>query len=558
MGVIRYACVLILISACSGEIGGTQGGAFSGGGGPSDPTRGPTSGPVTPGTDTTQSVGSAIPRLSRREIEAVIVNVFGVSGLAIKALPPEPDVAINPRTSGEETIFDTFAGTLGEYVPSEVFIQGIASLAYDVAEAAAGDRPRLEAIAGCTPTGESDSACMAALIDEVGLRVFRRPLNDEERGRLAALGEQYSSEGGFFVGARAVIQSLIQSPDFVYRTEIGSEMGDGLHELDNFELISKLSFLFWGAPPSNDLLERAAGEPIDESELASIVQTMADDQRTDDQIHKMHAMWLRYEAALVNDSGLRNDMLVETEALLERVLGDPTRPWSELFTSDETYVSARLATHYGMREPSAGRDWVSYDNPERAGILSHGSFLSLSATRGNETLPSRRGAIIARQLLCRSIPPPPPDVDVDDGVEVPAGECKFDAYEAHRQAGSSCAGCHALIDPIGFGFERFDGLGAYRTVERDNPSCQVDGVGDYSGTPFSGPREFVEASIESGDLTECATQQLMRFSLRRALNGDDRGLLERLHGSFTTSGEDFRKLLVQLASDPSFRFRREK
>ena len=287
------------------------------------------------------------------------------------------------------------------------------------------------------------------------------------------------------------------------------------------------------------------------------MQSIATDARTDEQIRSMHAMWLRYEQALVLDPTLRQELLTETDALLDRVITDVGRPWSELFTSTQTYAGPVLASHYGMSQEPSRATWITYEDPERAGILSHGSFLSLSSTKGNETLPSRRGAIILRQILCRTVSPPPPNVDIDDGVEVPAGSCKSDAYEAHSQAGSSCRGCHSLIDPIGFGFERFDGLGAYRTVERDNPSCGIDGLGNFDGKPFSGPREFVDLAMQSGDLTQCGTEQLLRFALRRPLSSDDEALLQRLHASFVDSGEDFRTLLIELALDPSFRYRRE-
>lgn len=399
---------------------------------------------------------------------------------------------------------------------------------------------------------------MAAFIEKVGLRLYRRPLEADERSRLEALALEFTSEGGFYLGARAVIQSLVQSPEFVYQSEIGSEAENGLHKLSNFELVSRLSFLFWGAPPTSGLLDQAAGSDFTDQQLGEIVQSMAEDARTDAQIRKMHTMWLRYENALVTDSVLRAHLLTETDALLDRVLTDPARPWTELFTSTETYAGPRLATHYGMTQEPAADTWVTYENPERAGILSHGSFLSLSSTKGNETLPSRRGAMIARQILCRTIPPPPPDVDIDDGVEVPEGACKSDAYNAHRRASSACEGCHSLIDPIGFGFERFDGLGVYRTVERDSPSCSIDGQGSDRGQAFSGPRGFVDLAMQSGDLTRCGTEQLMRFALRRRLGADDQILAERLHNSFFDSGEDFRTLLVELALDPSFRYRREK
>lgn len=265
-------------------------------------------------------------------------------------------------------------------------------------------------------------------------------------------------------------------------------------------------------------------------------------------------MWLGYEELLVADETLRRDMLAESDALLERVLFDEGAQWSQLFRSTESFLSPELAEYYGLRSEGG---WTEYEHPERAGILSHGSFLSLSSTRGHGTLPSRRGAMISARILCSPIPPPPPDVNVDDGAIIEEGECKSDAYAAHRSQGSGCASCHTLMDPVGFGFERFDGHGRYRTVEREDPECEIDGLGRAAGVDFTGPRQFVEAIAESGDLTECGTEQVLRFALRRGIAADDHRLVSRIHHGFVESGEDFRALMMGVALDPTFRYRME-
>ncbi len=522
-------------TGCTGKIGGAP---------PSDnlvpPTR---SGLAAPGD---QAPATAIPRLSRREIEASIVSVFGISGVADRILPADPTQATNPATSGSEEIFDTFIGTLGEYVPGGVFVEASEALAFEVAREVAADPAKLERLAGCD---SNDDACLETLTRRVGLRLFRRPLRSDETARLLDAATAFDD---FPLKARSVIQSLVMSVDFLYRVDLGGAPdGDGLRALNNYEMLSRLSYLFWGAPPTDAMLARAVGPLFDEEEFAALVDEAAADSRTTTQVRNLHTMWIGYEELLVSDPEIRRAMLEESDALLDRVL-EGSVAWSTLFTSQTTFLSPELAAHYGME----GEGWTDYTNPERAGILSHGSFLSLSSTQGAGTLPSRRGAVIAARFLCSPVPPPPANVDIDDGVEVAEGECKADGYAAHR-ASPTCRGCHSIMDPIGFGFERFDGEGRYRTEERLNPECSIAGTGRAAGADFFGPRGFVEAIAASGDLTECGTEQVVRFAFRRGLQHADQALVQRLHEEFVESGEDFRALLRSVALDPTFRYRVE-
>ena len=187
----------------------------------------------------------------------------------------------------------------------------------------------------------------------------------------------------------------------------------------------------------------------------------------------------------------------------------------------------------------------------RSGLLSHGSFLSLSSTRIDDTLPSRRGAMLARRVLCQTVRPPPKDVNVDNGVEVKPGACKSEAYAAHRSRGGACAGCHAVIDGLGFGFERLDGQGRYREAEPQNAACAIDGAGSFAGKPFSGPAGLVFGQLET--VSRCAVTQLARFGFR------DRAVppqyLARFHQAFVDSGYDFATLMRTVALDPRFKVR---
>ncbi len=508
------------------------------------------------GTDTearAEQPTTAIPRLSRREIEATIVDVFGIVGAAERNLPADPKSAVNPVYAAEVEVFDTLAATK---TPSQVFVDGLESLAFEVARDFSANTSAVDALAGCTPVQPLDDACLRSFIRNAGLRLWRRPLTDEQVDAFVATVGPLATDpaagaSGHYVAVRGAIASLMLSPELVYRTEIGSPIGDGMVRLDNYELVSRLSYFLWGTTPPQTLLDRAAGAELSDEDVAALVDEMLGDPRGKAQMRVFHELWLRYTDMLVIDPTLAADMKMETDALVDRALATDVgnASWLTLFTSAETFVTSALATHYRLAAP-AEPGWVSYGDG-RGGILSHGSFLSLSKTKLTETLPSRRGAMIGRRLLCEVIMPPPPNVAVDMGVTVPEGGCKSDAYEAH--ASGSCAGCHNVIDGIGFGFERYDGLGQYREVETENPACAIDGVGTFGGQTFSGPADFVAANLEQ--ISDCAVVNLVRFAARDWNASDER--IDRLTAAFNESNHDFAALMRAVATDSSFRHRRD-
>ncbi|MGE0792451.1 MAG: DUF1588 domain-containing protein, partial [Sandaracinaceae bacterium] len=418
---------------------------------------------------------------------------------------------------------------------------------------------RLAELAGCTPTGPTDAACFERLALGAGLALWRRPLRDEEVTPLTDGAVSLATEASdASYGTRFVIQSLIQSPRFPYQTTIGAPEDRDLRRLDDYELVARLAYTIWGTTPDAALLQRASGEPLSDDELVALAAEMLADPRGQRQVTAFHEMWLGFRGLRAPEP-LATPMLAETEGLLDRVLApDDARPWTELFTSTETLVDPVLAAHYGMPDVDAPT-WVSYADPQRAGVLSHGSLLSLSAENGDDTSITRRGNFVATRLLCRVIPPPPPNVNPDNRPEPGPDECKIDVLRSmHTVEGSSCHTCHQRMDPIGFGLERYDGYGAYREVEARNPACAIDGAGELDGVgEFNGPRELVTLMVESGELTRCGVEQFVRFSTGRATTAYDAPTIERVHTAFMESGERFDALVLALVAHPTFRYRRE-
>lgn len=532
-GTRAWVCGAVLLVACQGGFG-------------EEPWRPGSDGPRVnaPPSPSHQEKASALRRLSRREIGQVLVDVLAWPGDAATYLPVD---VIEP--------FDTDAASK---TPSMVFITGLEALAFEVARDVAAT-PRPTELAGCTPSDASDEDCYAQMARELGLRLWRRPLTDAEVTPLAAGATSIATEAsdvGF--GTRFVIQSLLQSPRFPYQTSIGESDEDDLMRLDNHELVSRLSFMIWGTAPDDTLLAAAEGDSFSDDELMALARTMLEDPRGQQQITAFHEMWLGFRGLRVPDPVVE-PMLAETDALLARTLfEDDARRWTELFTSTSTFVDPVLAAHYGMPEVTEPT-WVEYTHAQRAGVLSHGSVLSLSAENGNDTSITIRGAFVATRLLCREIPEPPANVNVDDKPEPGPDECKIDVFrEAHSIPGTACHSCHQLMDPIGFGLERFDGYGVYREVEERNPSCNIDGEGELHDVgPFNGPRELAGLMVDSGELTRCGVEQFVRFSTGRELTEQDAPTVYRVHEAFMESGERFDALVLAFVGHPSFRYRRE-
>jgi hypothetical protein len=154
------------------------------------------------------------------------------------------------------------------------------------------------------------------------------------------------------------------------------------------------------------------------------------------------------------------------------------------------------------------------------------------------------------------VPPPPPDVDVDNPPTSPESNCKVDRYAAHRENGT-CRSCHELTDPIGFGLERFDHNGQYREVEAEYPECEISGDGDIDGDPFNGPSGLADYLIDNEVLDVCMVFQMYRFAMGHAAANEDERYVEDLEVLFRDNDYAFDKLMLELVSDEAFLFRRE-
>jgi hypothetical protein len=254
-----------------------------------------------------------------------------------------------------------------------------------------------------------------------------------------------------------------------------------------------------------------------------------------------------------------NAFAAETTALVDRVIFDEKRSYLDLFRAGETYVNDFLADHYGMPRPANGAGWVAYEDPMRAGILSHGSVLA-SFSKFSDTSPTQRGILVRTRLMCQEIPPPPPEVDVDQPPSGgPEAVCKKDRYAAHIDQSSSCYNCHSGMDPIGFGLENYDIAGRFRATDDGLPQCSIDGIGNLPNDlgRFSGPKQLAERLIELEMIQKCAVRQLYRFSIGRKPQPIEDQPIDALYAAFEANGFAFDELVLDYVASDAFTLKKE-
>ena len=546
--VLTAWAILAALAGCDGVVGEASGDASGGATGPGAPTAPPPTGTEVSG------LPNVVRRLTPREYVNVVTDVLGLAGAQAHELLPVPARTPDDGLFDNEWEFQD---------PSEALVVGAERLARDVAEAVVADADLRNRVVGCESVGADDSACFEAFIRNFGLRAFRRPVEEEDVQAFMALLDYGTEANDFYFAVELALSAFLQHPQFLYRVEIGQPVvGDStLHRLDGYEVASRLSFFLWASAPDIALLQRAEVGQLDTpDELRDAAQTMLADPRARSMAGAYHEMWLGYEEMGV-EAELEEPMRTETTALIERVLFEGPSAWTTLFTAEETFASDALAEHYGIPAPGSSEPaWTSYGDTGRRGILTHGTILSPRA-RAEETDPVKRGLLVRRRLLCQVIAPPPQSVvAAAEPEEAAPGACKPAQLAAHATI-DSCAGCHRLIDPIGFAFEQYDQDGRFRTHEEGRPECATDGRGELSGPDlgqFTGPGELGTLLAGAPEFQACMLEQLLRFVTGRVdLNPSEQDtLVEELNASLGPNPA-FEDVVLAVVSHPSFVYRRE-
>ena len=392
-----------------------------------------------------------------------------------------------------------------------------------------GDTPSRRRIFVCQPTGPSnEEACATQIMTTLARRAYRRPATESDIETLLRFYQIGRQEGTFEQGVQEALARLLVSPHFLFRIERdpATVQADAVYQISDLELASRLSFFLWSSIPDDELLDVAArGTLRDPGILDTQVRRMLADRRATALVTNFGGQWLHIRnlkavdpdarAFPEFDDNLRDAFQRETELFLESQMRED-RPLEELLTASYTFVNERLARFYGIRNVYGTHfRRVGLSDPRRAGLLGHGSVLTVTsyATR---TSPVVRGKYLLDNILGAPPPPPPPNVpDLpehgDDGEPASIRE----RMEQHR-ANPVCASCHTRMDPLGFALENFNAIGKWRTMDG---TSVIDASGVLpDGTTFAGPDEFRRALLMHRDeFVRTFTKKLLTYALGRAV-----------------------------------------
>jgi len=534
---------------------GAMGGATDGASGETDGESGD------PPPELTCEDGTPGPRtlrlLTRREYRNTIVDLLGVAAPDIDVVPLEP------RIDGYD---NNAAASLVTARHVEAYVE-IAQLVAD--EAMAQD---VASLAGCMP---ADPECARVFVEDFGARALRRPLTGDEVEHYLAQFDADAAEGDFYEGLRLALEAMLISPSFLYRSELGEPLGEGIYRLTPHETASLLSYSFWGTMPDAELRAAADDGSLETPEgIEAQARRLLDDPRGRDQVAEFTTQWLETTSVLFANKdaevypafsdAVRTAMIEEERLFVQHVIFDSEQTVGELFSANYTFVNDTLAQFYGLPAPGSQDALVRVELPEgseRGGVLSLGSFLA-SHAHANETAPVRRGVAVRERVMCQPLAPPPPDIDATPPDLDPNATTR-ERYAQHSED-PTCAGCHSYIDPMGFGFEGFDGVGAYRTTENGLPVDEsgsvvglVDAEGNASTEDFVGVRELGTVLGDNAGVRRCVAQQYLHFTTGRGDLHGETCTLDALGQRMEESGGNMHELFIEVTQLPSFTLRIE-
>ena len=397
-------------------------------------------------------------------------------------------------------------------------------------------------------------------------------MTDADTRPLLASYELGRGNGGTFEdGVRWAIEALLVSPKFLFRIELDpTNVPPGTpYRLSDLELASRLSFFLWSSIPDDELIDLAERNQLREPPLLEAqVRRMLQDSRASALVENFIGQWLYLRNVRTVapdatqfpdfDDNLRHAFQRETELFVEHQLRDDLSV-RELLQADYTFVNERLARHYdipGVYGSHFRR--VTYPDDRRAGLLGHGSILTVTSPP-NRTSPVVRGKWLLENLLGAPPPPPPPDVPSLSEAAPGAKPASMRERMAQHRKNPVCASCHAKIDPLGFALENFDAVGRWRD-HNGAETTPIDVSGELpDGAPFDGPGAFRDALLREPWGTEFVgsiTEKLLTYALGRGLEYYDAPVVRRIIREAEADEYRWSSLILGVVESIPFQMRR--
>ena len=417
-------------------------------------------------------------------------------------------------------------------------------------------------IYSCGPVdGRYQPDCVRKILSNLASRAYRRPATSEETDALVKIASGAQRRGGSFEeGLSLAIATVLASPNFLFRIDRYRTSAENAGSASQYELASRLSYFLWSSMPDEELLRAAGQGTLRRREvLDAQVRRMMADPKAQALIENFAGQWLetrRLESVQPDrerypdfDDYLRASIVKETQLFFQHVMRDD-RSVLDFIDGPYTFLNERLAKHYGIRGVT-GTDFRKVDltGTGRSGILTHAGVLTVSSY-GNRTSPVLRGKWVLDNIL--NAPPPPPPANVPSLNEDAVGSLASlrQQLEEHRK-NVVCASCHARMDPLGFGLENYDAVGAYRTMDGKFP---IDSSGLLpDGRTFQGAAGLkVILRGQKDAFAEGITEKMLIYALGRGVERYDRAAVKQIVTRLAADDYKFSSLVSGIVNSAPF------
>lgn len=417
------------------------------------------------------------------------------------------------------------------------------------------------------PTGPADARDAAQkVIAEFARRAFRRPVKPDEITRLMKLFDlAVSKNDPFETAIKLPLKAILVSPHFLFRIEPDPQQDSASRKLNDFELATRLAYFLWSSMPDDSLYSLAqSGQLRKPAVLKAEIDRMLKDAKSQSLVDNFAGQWLQLrnirtlspdtETFKSWDESLRNSMIKESELFFDYIVKND-RSILEFLDADYTFINNRMSWHYGIPNISGPEfRYVKLTDKRRGGIVTQASVLMVTSNP-TRTSPVKRGKWVYENILGLQPPPPAPDVP----ELPPVGELKGtlrQQMEQHR-ANATCMSCHSKLDPLGFGLENFDAIGAWR--DQDNKQ-KIDATGILpDGAKFDGPEQLRQVLLSKADLfRKCLAEKLLTYALGRGLEYYDKCVLDEIGTKLQANHDKFSALVMAIVESDAFQMRKGK
>ncbi|HKU39693.1 MAG TPA: DUF1592 domain-containing protein [Polyangiales bacterium] len=516
------------------------------------------SGSTNPSTCQAQTAAPApLARLTNQEYRNTVADLF--EGLTL------PEISLPT-----DNVVEGFDNNAKAQTPSPALIEAYRAGAQALGAAVLANKA---AVLPCQPaTASQEASCGEQWISSFAPRVYRRPISAEEKTRLLTFFNASRSAYGFDTAVSMLVQGMLQSPQFLYRPELGAAAKSGRAPLTGYEIASRLSYFFWDTMPDEELLDAAASGKLESAAgVASQARRLLDDPRARPAVASFHRQWLRFDKmdAMQKDTSMYPGWNAQVaEALrssaakfVEHVFWELDGSLEALLTDHGAYVNDDIAGIYGLSKPgSANLVWRDTDPTRRSGVLTQAGLLAGFAHETTDS-PVLRGVFVMDRFFCMPPPPPPPGVTGSVTDETAPGATPMttrDRFALTHESGT-CATCHHAIDGFGFGFSHYDAVGGWRDTENGvavNAKGWVSNTRDANGE-FDGAVELGQRMAQSTQVSECVSAQWFRYALGLGSEDADACTVAQIGEALQDNAGDLREVLIATVSSDAFRHRPE-